>query len=171
MKARDIKIGRTYTAKVSGSLTTVKVSSVSPYGGWTGVNTVTGREVRIKSAQRLRHEIPTDRPDPKPAYREEPLHAAYTRLKQEDPGRVLLFEADTTASPTILVFNGDIDAIEAAGVSIASNDRAEGVSIVVASIPRERIDAVVSAVRAAGGRLAIVRRVVGDGDVRSEVRA
>jgi hypothetical protein len=54
MKKSDIQIGGQYVAKVSGKLTTVKILNESPYGGWDGRNTVTGREVRIRSAAKLR---------------------------------------------------------------------------------------------------------------------
>jgi len=54
MKKRDIKIGETYLAKVSGKLVPVRITSESPYGGWNAINTTTGREVRIRSAARLR---------------------------------------------------------------------------------------------------------------------
>jgi hypothetical protein len=57
MKKADIRIGGTYVAKVSGSLTTVRIMSESIYGGWNGQNIATGREVRIKTAARLRKPV------------------------------------------------------------------------------------------------------------------
>ncbi len=54
MKKRDIEIGTTYIAKVSGVLAKVRITGESPYGGWRGKNLATGREVRIRSAARLR---------------------------------------------------------------------------------------------------------------------
>ncbi len=57
MKKANVRIGGTYTAKVGGSVTTVRITSESQYGGWNGQNTVTGREVRIKTAARLRREV------------------------------------------------------------------------------------------------------------------
>ena len=56
MKKAQVEIGACYIAKVSGCLATVKILSASPYGGWDGRNLVTGRNVRIKSAARLRRE-------------------------------------------------------------------------------------------------------------------
>jgi hypothetical protein len=56
VKKADVKIGGRYSAKVSDSLVVVRISRVSPYGGWDAVNEQTGRGVRIKSAQRLRGE-------------------------------------------------------------------------------------------------------------------
>jgi len=54
MKKAQIQVGETYIAKVSGVLTTVRVTGESPYGGWDAVNTRTGRSVRVRSAARLR---------------------------------------------------------------------------------------------------------------------
>jgi hypothetical protein len=54
MKKRQIEVGTTYIAKVSGVLTKVRITRESPYGGWQGTNLATGREVRIRSAARLR---------------------------------------------------------------------------------------------------------------------
>ena len=54
MKKKDVKIGETYVAKVSGILAPVKILGENRYGGWDGMNVRTGRPIRIKSAQRLR---------------------------------------------------------------------------------------------------------------------
>lgn len=54
MKKNNVEIGKIYLVKVSGQLAPVKLHSVSPYGGWIGLNIVTQREIRIRSAQRLR---------------------------------------------------------------------------------------------------------------------
>jgi hypothetical protein len=54
MKKRDVGIGSTYVAKVSGKLTRVRITRQSPYGGWDGINLATGRGIRIRSAARLR---------------------------------------------------------------------------------------------------------------------
>lgn len=56
MKKREIVIGHTYIALVSGVLVPVRIVSESRYGGWDGKNLKTGRDVRIRSAQRLRRE-------------------------------------------------------------------------------------------------------------------
>ena len=55
MKKADVEIGGQYVAEVSGKLVVVKILALSPYGGWDATNTTTGRPVRIRSAQRLRH--------------------------------------------------------------------------------------------------------------------
>lgn len=61
MKKADVKLGCLYEARVSGALTTVRIDRecVSPQGRtqWVGTNVRTGREIRIRSAQRLRKEI------------------------------------------------------------------------------------------------------------------
>jgi hypothetical protein len=57
MRKNEIKLGATYVAKVSGSLTTVRLDCVAPYGGWLGTNTRTGRQVHIATAGRLRSEV------------------------------------------------------------------------------------------------------------------
>lgn len=62
MKKNDVRIGGTYTAKVSGAVVPVLITRESPYGGWDAVNTKTGRTVRIRTAQRLRAKS-----DPAPA--------------------------------------------------------------------------------------------------------
>jgi hypothetical protein len=54
MKKSEVKIGGTYTVKVSGRLVPVRITGTSPYGGWVGMNTKTSREVRIRTAAKLR---------------------------------------------------------------------------------------------------------------------
>lgn len=58
MKKKDIQIGRSYVAKISGELTVVRLLDESPYGGWDAKNVRTGRAVRIKSAAKLRRRYP-----------------------------------------------------------------------------------------------------------------
>jgi hypothetical protein len=55
MKKKDVVIGETYAVKVSGKIAPVKIISESIYGGWNGLNVRTKREVRIRSAMRLRY--------------------------------------------------------------------------------------------------------------------
>ena len=57
MKKADVQIGAVYTAKVSGRLTHVRITGTCDYGGWVGINVATGREIRIRGAQRLRREV------------------------------------------------------------------------------------------------------------------
>ncbi len=54
VKKSDVKVGGEYVAKVSDKLMTVKITGESRHGGWDAKNVKTGKEVRIKSAERLR---------------------------------------------------------------------------------------------------------------------
>jgi len=56
MKKSEVKKGKCYTAKVSGRMATVRIDADNPNGGWDAMNLTTGKKVRIRSAQRLRHE-------------------------------------------------------------------------------------------------------------------
>lgn len=53
MKRDDVKIGSNYKAKVSDKLTIVRIDAEHAGGGWEATNLATGKQVRIKSAQRL----------------------------------------------------------------------------------------------------------------------
>jgi hypothetical protein len=57
MRKADVEIGGKYWAKISGRMVTVKITRESRFGGWEAVNTLTGRPVRIKSAQKLRGRV------------------------------------------------------------------------------------------------------------------
>ena len=54
MKKAEVKVGETYAVKVSGNVVPVVIDEVHPNGGWVGTNQETNRQVRVKSAQRLR---------------------------------------------------------------------------------------------------------------------
>jgi hypothetical protein len=54
MKKGDVKVGEVYAVKVSGNMAPVVIDEEHPKGGWTGTNQETNRQVRIKTAQRLR---------------------------------------------------------------------------------------------------------------------
>jgi hypothetical protein len=58
MQKHNVKIGATYLVKVSGTLAKVRLTRESDRGGWYGVNLATGREIRIRTAARLRSELP-----------------------------------------------------------------------------------------------------------------
>ena len=62
MKKADVKVGGTYAAKVSGKVVPVRIDAENPRGGWDATNTVTGKKVRIKSAQRLRGAVHKAKP-------------------------------------------------------------------------------------------------------------
>ena len=56
MKKNEVKVGKFYTAKVTGHMATIRIDAENPRGGWDGTNITTGKKIRIKSAQRLRCE-------------------------------------------------------------------------------------------------------------------
>jgi hypothetical protein len=57
MQKQKVHIGTTYIVKVSGSLAKVRITREHPRGGWYGTNLATGREIRIRTAARLRSEV------------------------------------------------------------------------------------------------------------------
>ena len=57
MKKRDIQIGATYAAKVSGKIVHVCIVCRSQYGGWAATNLATKRQIHIRSAARLRYKV------------------------------------------------------------------------------------------------------------------
>lgn len=57
MKKAQIEIGGTYTAKVSGKIVRIRIDGESRLGGWNATNLDTKKEIRIKSAQRLRRAV------------------------------------------------------------------------------------------------------------------
>ena len=58
MQKQNVHIGSTYIVKVSGTLAKVRITRDHPRGGWYGTNLATGREIRIRTAARLRSEVP-----------------------------------------------------------------------------------------------------------------
>lgn len=57
MQKHNVKVGSTYIVKVSGTLAKVRITREHPRGGWYGTNLATGREIRIRTAARLRSEV------------------------------------------------------------------------------------------------------------------
>ena len=58
MQKHNVKVGSTYIVKVSGALAKVRITREHARGGWYGTNLATGREIRIRTAARLRSEVP-----------------------------------------------------------------------------------------------------------------
>jgi hypothetical protein len=54
MLKKDVQAGGIYIARISGTITKVRIDSDSRFGGWDATNIKTGRKIRIKSAQKLR---------------------------------------------------------------------------------------------------------------------
>ena len=57
MKKRNVAIGNIYAVRVSGKMCPVRLLNESPYGGWLATNLYTRREIRVKTAGRLRYEL------------------------------------------------------------------------------------------------------------------
>lgn len=73
MKKAEIGLNHVYQAKVAGKLAPVRILAHHPNGGWIGRNEATKREIRIRSAARLRREIGWGRLDRIRALREQGL--------------------------------------------------------------------------------------------------
>ena len=65
MQKQNVHIGTTYIVKVSGTLAKVRLTREHDRGGWYGTNLATGREIRIRTAARLRSEA---KPAPEISY-------------------------------------------------------------------------------------------------------
>jgi len=57
MKNNDVQINATYLVKVAGNLVPVRIDREHDSGGWLGTSRKTGKQIRIKSPQRLRKRI------------------------------------------------------------------------------------------------------------------
>ena len=57
MKKNEVRVGESYVVKVSGQLVPVRIESECPHGGWYGKNEITNRQVRIRTAARLRRVV------------------------------------------------------------------------------------------------------------------
>jgi hypothetical protein len=62
MQKHNVRVGSTYIVKVSGTLARVRITREHDRGGWYGFNLAAGREIRIRTAARLRSEVPTASP-------------------------------------------------------------------------------------------------------------
>ena len=85
MNAKDVKLGNVYVVKVGDRLCQVKVHSKSRFGGWDGMNLATGRQVRIKTAARLRYEVTKAEPmvASRPVVGAEPVWSEVYRFKTD----------------------------------------------------------------------------------------
>ena len=57
MKKADVQIGASYLVKVAGNLVPVKIDEEHSNGGWVGTSRKTGKQIRVKSPQRLRKRL------------------------------------------------------------------------------------------------------------------
>lgn len=91
MQKQNVHVGTTYVVKVSGTLARVRLTREHPRGGWYGTNLATGREIRIRTAARLRSEVkpavggcPTQNRNPRsPDFSAGELHQVVERAKAE----------------------------------------------------------------------------------------
>ena len=73
MRKQDVQIGHIYYVKVSGNVVPVTLVRECPYGGWFGRNIKTNREIRIRTAGRLRSEVTNKATQIIPVKMESPL--------------------------------------------------------------------------------------------------
>ncbi len=85
MKKNEIKIGQAYMAKVTNTEAPVRIDAENPLGGWDAKNLITGRKVRIKTAQRLRRQC---------------TQADLANIKRPTPKRRVKTATGATTSPT-----------------------------------------------------------------------
>ncbi len=57
MKKADVQINAIYLVKVAGNLVPVRIDREHDSGGWLGTSRKTGKQIRIKSPQRLRKRL------------------------------------------------------------------------------------------------------------------
>lgn len=124
MKKDEVQIGATYLVRVTGKLAPVRIVCEHPHRGWNGVNVDTKREVRIKSAQRLRKRldaaprallpserlgVPPTTPDVdlKVKAAEDAADAAANPAAQDAPGAAQAQEASKDAGVTTRRATGD----------------------------------------------------------------
>ena len=63
MRRAQIEMGGVYEVRVSGTLVPVRIRSEHWKSGWDGVNVLTGREIRIRTAGRLRRAMTDEEVD------------------------------------------------------------------------------------------------------------
>ncbi len=102
MKKDEIKIGHTYSAKVSDRIVTVRIDSTNTHGGWNATNTATGKRIRIKSAQRLRRAVG----DAAPANRRSKKASAEITPADEGIAAARAEAAGPDVNPTVEVITG-----------------------------------------------------------------
>lgn len=85
MKKNEVEIGKVYAVKVSGMICPVRITNESRFGGWDGTNLQTNRDVRIRSAMKLRYEL---EPNPETGKWRPAQGEAWWRRKAEILGKV-----------------------------------------------------------------------------------
>lgn len=132
MKKNEVQIGATYLVSVTGKLAPVRIVCEHPHHGWNGVNVDTKREVRIKSAQRLRKRldaapralpserlgVPPTTPDVDAKVKAAEDAAAPKPAAQDAPGAARPTEASKDAGATTGRATGDPGAKGAKAMSL-----------------------------------------------------
>lgn len=67
MKVSEVQIGKTYTARITDRVVPVRLEAEHPSGGWRATNLATNKQVRIKSATKLREEVQRSNASEEPA--------------------------------------------------------------------------------------------------------
>ena len=83
MQKDNVHIGSTYIVKVSGTLAKVRITREHQRGGWYGTNLATGREIRIRTAARLRMEVIPARSPRLPDFSADELRQVVEQAKTE----------------------------------------------------------------------------------------
>ncbi len=90
MRKDDVRVGATYTAKISDKVVPVRITQEKWTGdkhtGWIGLNTLTNRPVRIKSAAKLRAEVTDHNEQAEPATPAAPRGAQARRRREARQG-------------------------------------------------------------------------------------
>jgi len=94
MKKSEVKTGKFYAAKVSGRMATIRIDAENPSGGWDATNITTRKKVRVKSAQRLRHET---RPPGKSGAELKAIHKADQENARLDEQRAASADGQTAS--------------------------------------------------------------------------
>ncbi len=160
MKKSEIRVGGKYVARISGKLTTVMIVSESLYGGWNAVNTASNREVRIKTAAKLRKPVGISATATMADFWDQ-WHA----LKSSNPKTLLLFRfGDCFES-----LGEDASRVSSVlGVPITS--RTNGFQeIDIAGFPCAILEASLAKLIAAGYRVAVCEQVDGPNPSRRTV--
>jgi hypothetical protein len=93
MKKNEVQIGQTYMVLVSGKVQKVRLDAESPHGGWTGTNLATKRQVRIRTAAKLRRVALTAAQE-RAADALILKHLETRRVREEYPSEELVVEID-----------------------------------------------------------------------------
>lgn len=94
MKKNEVTLGMTYIVKVSGAETKVRLDAESPFGGWVGTNLATKRQVRIRTAAKLRRRVLSKAEEQTADAFMEKFLVEPRRVREEIPSEELVIEYD-----------------------------------------------------------------------------